>query len=238
MEPHTCPHDRTTIERDGAVKVETCVRCDEPIATFDVEKSSFVCGSTDTNDGTPCENYPVSGSDRCRMHGGHSDGGEREDSGAPEKNTNAVSHGLYAECNYYYREEMTDTQRALCDQIFQDYCTAYRERNGEPHTGDQTQLFEVAVNHIKVIDADNWLVDKPDELDSTHPLVDKEEKFNTEGVPYQEYKPGTLLTAQQKLSNHNRRWLKDKNLLHDPDSKQAEEVGNLISQLKNPDGSE
>jgi len=185
-----------------------------------------------------CNAWATKESDRtyCRNDGGETPTKEENsDVGAPEENTNAVSHGLYAEANYYYREEMSDTQRALCDQIFQDYCTAYRERNGDLHTGDETQLFEVSVNHIKVIDADNWLVEKPEELDSTHPLVDKEEKYNTEGVPYQEYQPSTLLTAQQKLSNHNRKWLKDKNLLHDPESKKAEATEQALSVILSED---
>lgn len=181
-----------------------------------------MCGA-ECRDGTPCERAPMDNG-RCYHHGG-------ESTGAPEGNDNAVSHGLYADSNWYYRERMSADQRALCDQIFQDYCTAYRERNGRLHTGDETQLFEIAVNHIKVIDADSWLVEKPEELESGHPLVDREQKYNTEGVPYQEYQPSTLLTAQTKLSNHNRRWLKAKGLLCDPDSKKAEATRTLAEVL-------
>lgn len=43
-----------------------------------------------------CENYPVEGSSRCRMHGGTS-GGAREGSGAPEGNGNAITHGVTAD---------------------------------------------------------------------------------------------------------------------------------------------
>lgn len=178
-------------------------------------------------DVSECNAWKQGDFDYCRNHKGVNDDGSSH-----KGNKNGVDHGLYAESNFYYQEAMDETQRALCDQIFQDYCTAFRERNGELHTGDETQLFEVAVNHIKVIDADKWLVAKPDELESTHPLVDKEEKYNTEGVPYQEYQPSTLLNAQQKLSNHNRRWLKDKNLLHDPESRKADEMGSLAAVIE------
>ena len=44
-----------------------------------------------TRDGQYCESYPVTGSDRCRMHGG-SDG-----AGPPEANQNARTHGLHAD---------------------------------------------------------------------------------------------------------------------------------------------
>lgn len=182
-------------------------------------------------DGSECGRASGWGTDfdsgKCRKHRGTAPDGSTDGHGAPDPQENAVHHGLYAEANYYYREKMSDTEQRLCDQIFQDYCTEYRQRHGEPHTGDQTQLFEIAVNHIKVIDADNWLVGKPEELESGHAMVDKEQKYNTEGVPYQEYQPSTLLKAQDKLSNRNRKWLKDKGLLKSPEQQQADAMGDI-----------
>ena len=48
------------------------------------------CGAQ-CRDGSECQNYPVEGSSRCRMHGG-ADG-----SGAPAGNQNASRHGLYSD---------------------------------------------------------------------------------------------------------------------------------------------
>lgn len=89
---------------------------DDPEAGGDdgTEGDAYVCGSTDTNSGDPCQ-FPVAGPDeRCYMHprdgSGPPDGhgqakngnelaakaGYEGDNGAPEGNRNAMSHGLYA----------------------------------------------------------------------------------------------------------------------------------------------
>lgn len=180
-----------------------------------------------------CENHPMDNG-RCRHHGGKTptkdenpDVGQGEQSG----NQNAVSHGLYAETNNFYQEVMSDKQRRLCDEIFQDYCTQFRDRNGEPHQGELSRLFEIAVNHIKIIHSDNWAVDKPEDLDSGNPMVDKGERFNTEGVPYQEYTETVVLKGQQRLRNSDRQWLKDYGLLNDPETQKAEAAERTINAI-------
>jgi len=175
-----------------------------------------VCNTDD------CNAWKMGDFEYCRNHKGVSDDGESH-----EGNQNAVSHGLYAETNNFYQEVMTDKQRRLCDEIFQDYCTQFRERNGEPHQGELSRLFEIAVNHIKIIHSDNWATDKPDDLESGNPMVDKGERFNTEGVPYQEYTETVVLKGQQRLRNSDRQWLKDYNLMYDADHQMAEGLESL-----------
>jgi uncharacterized protein YjcR len=46
------------------------------------------CGAK-TRSGAPCQAPAVSGKARCRMHGG------AKGSGAPKRNSNALTHGLY-----------------------------------------------------------------------------------------------------------------------------------------------
>jgi len=152
--------------------------------------------------------------------------------GAPEGNTNSVSHGLYAQTNRFYQKVMSDAQRRLCDEIFQDYCTQFREVNGEPHQGELSRLFEVAVNHIKIIHSDNWAVGKPDELESGNPMVDKSQRYNAEGVPYQEYSTTVVLKGQQKLRSEDRKWLKQYDLLRneDDEAQAAKELGDIARQ--------
>lgn len=48
--------------------------------------------NAETRDGGYCENHPVTGADRCRMHGGQSPGGA-----GPPGNQNARTHGLHAD---------------------------------------------------------------------------------------------------------------------------------------------
>lgn len=45
------------------------------------------CGAK-TRDGTPCQQYPLQGKTRCKLHGGKS-------SGAGSGNQNATTHGIY-----------------------------------------------------------------------------------------------------------------------------------------------
>lgn len=167
-----------------------------------------------------CEGWQMDNG-RCHKHGGRNEDDDRDAGGAPENNTNSVSHGLYADENSFYQSVMSDKQRALCDEIFQDYCTQFRNLHGDPHTGEQARLFEIAVNHIKIIHSDNWAADKPESLESGNPMVDKGERFNTEGVPYQEYTETVVLKGQQRLRNSDRQWLKDYNLLHSAEQQQA-----------------
>lgn len=198
------------------------------------EKTDGKCNYHPTQDGGYCGQTAGMGTDHlgegyCKYHGGCSTGGAREGSGAPEGNTNSVSHGLYAETNKFYQNVCTDKQRVLVDEIFQDYCTQFREKNGDPHTGEQSRLFEIAVNHVKIIYSDNWASEKPESLESGNPMVDKGERFNTEGVRYQEYKETVVLQGQTKLRNSDRQWLKDYGLLEDPQSQQADSIQDLAS---------
>jgi len=117
---------------------------------------------------------------------------------------------------------MSDEQRALCDEIFQDLCTRFRGLHGDPLTHEQARMFEIAVNHIKVVHSDNWLADKPDDLQSGNPMVDKSQRFNSEGVPYEEYKETVVLKGQQKLKKEDRQWLKDNDMLHSAEQRAAE----------------
>lgn len=186
------------------------------------------------NDGRECGRPSGWGTDfsdgKCReCRGTKPDGstGEGHGQGDQEGNTNSVSHGVYADENNFYNKVISQELRALCDEIFQDYCTKYRELYGDVSTGHQARLFEIAVNQIKTIRADNWLTEKPESLDSGHELVDKETKYTSEGNRYHEYSESVLINTQQKLRREDRAWLKDMGLLEDPDSQKAGAIGDL-----------
>lgn len=170
-----------------------------------------------TRDGGHCENYPIDNAERCRMHGGQSPG-------APDENTNSVSHGLFADVNKFYQNVMNDDQRALCDQVYEDYLAEYTEINGDPITGHKARMFEISVNHIKIIYSDNWAYDRPSELDSGSPMVDKETTCKTAGesvVQQDDYKPSIVTSTQQQLRREDRAWLREYGLLNDPESQKA-----------------
>jgi len=197
-----------------------------------------------------CGAWPGKGTDhvgegRCSKHGGAGGAPEGNDNaegndggGAPENNTNAVTHGAYADANSYYQDVLTDELRQFVDDVFADYLEEYRDRHGDPPLGIESELFRVAVTHAKDIGLDRWADEKPEGLDSGHPLVDEE----TEIVPVGEgmtetqrrYRESVVLAAQKKLSNDRRMWLKDLGLLEDPDSQDAaakEDVADALREV-------
>ncbi len=193
-----------------------------------------------------CGSWPGKGTDhvgegRCSNHGGNN-GGSREDAGAPEDNTNAVSHGLFAETNRFYQEVMDEQFRKLCDNIYEDYLKDFEERNRPPRTPQKARLFEISVNHIKIIYSDNWAVDKPDNLESGNPMVDKETRIKTSmdmgHATETRYTETVVVGTQQKLRREDRQWLKSYGMLDGPESKQADETGTLAAAIKRVAGSD
>ncbi|PHQ47682.1 hypothetical protein DJ68_00540 [Halorubrum sp. C3] len=144
------------------------------------------------------------------------DNAEGNDGGAPEDNTNAVSHALFVESNRFYQEVIDDALRELCDDIYDSYVAKFREVNGEPIVGEKTRLSEIAINHIKIIHADNWVVDRPDDLHSGNALVDRETRVKASQNEFREevrYKESVVVKTQQRLRKEDRKWLKEYGLL-------------------------
>jgi len=158
------------------------------------------------------------GEGRCSNHGGNA--------GAPEDNTNAVTHALYVETNRFYQEVIGEELQKLCIEIFEDYLEQYQDIHGDPPKGHEARLFDISVNHIKIIYGDNWAVDRPDAVDSGNPIVDREEKQTKYGrrITYSE---SVVVSTQQKLRREDRAWLKDMGLLDDPESQKADAISDL-----------
>lgn len=198
--------------------------------------SEDICGRTAKSTGEPCTRPAGWGTDNdsgaCKFHGGASGGGAREGAGAPEQNTNAVSHGAYADCNSFYQDVLNDSLRQLTDGIFTDYMEQYKTLHGTPPLGHETELFRISVTHVKDIVLDNWATDRPRSLETQNPLVEEEtEKKFVEGagpVDHNTYKESVVLAAQKKLSTDRRQWLKDLGLLEDPESQKADAIAGGI----------
>ena len=200
--------------------------------------SDDTCPGTN-NEGDPCGLDAGWGTENdsgpCKFHGGV--GGDVGDpGGAPEGNTNAITHGAYADHNSYYQDILDDAMRAFVDDVFADYLERYRELHGDPPLGIEAELFRVSVTHAKDIGLDRWADAKPEGLESGHPLVDEE----TEIVPIgdgttetqRSYRESVVLAAQKKLSNDRRMWLKDLGLLEDPDSQLADSQEDVADALR------
>lgn len=194
------------------------------------------CPATNRH-GEPCGHPEGWGTDSdsgpCKHHGGAANpaGGAREGAGAPARNTNSVTHGAYADENSFYQEVLDDDLRELVDEIYADYVDEYESRHGAPMAGLEMELFRLSVSHVKDVVLDNWATERPDDLESTNPLVDKETRYTDDGGKYHKYKESVVLAAQKRLSSDRRSWLKDLGLLEDPESQTADAVEGIISVL-------
>ena len=165
---------------------------------------------------------------RCKHHGGLNSGENGQ--GGTEDNTNAVTHGAFADHNSYYQNVIDDAMRAFVDDVFEDYLEQYRELHGDPPLGIESELFRISVTHAKDIGLDRWADDKPEELESGHPLVDKETRHKSVGdeiVEERKYRESVVAQAQKKLSTDRRQWLKDLGLLEDPESQKADALSGM-----------
>ncbi|MFC6825686.1 hypothetical protein [Halopelagius fulvigenes] len=188
------------------------------------------CNYHPTQDGGYCGQRAGMGTDHlgegyCKYHGGAAPGGAREGAGAPEENTNSVSHGAYADQSNLYSEKFTDPQRQIADDIYEDYRERYLETHGDIPTGHDLRLFKLSVNAVTELRVENWSTQKPDDLDSGTVMIDRETRIKTHEhgtVKEIRYKKAPALAAKKTLSNENRKWLKDLGLLDSPEDRQAD----------------
>ena len=169
---------------------------------------------------------PAKGSHgKCRYHGGAEESGAPEGNsnaegnaggdGAEEGNTRAVTHGAYADQSNLYSDVFNDAERELADEIFADYRDRYEAIHGDLPAGHRLRLFKIAVNAVAEIRVENWVTQKPEDLESGPTWIDKETKLKTtQERAYEEirYKKSPALAAKKTLSNDNRQWLKDLDL--------------------------
>jgi len=198
------------------------------------------------NNGEPCGRAAGWGTDfdtgKCRnCRGTKPDGTVPDDHGAPEGNTNAVSHGAYTEQKKLYSEEFSDRERDLADWIFQDHLDRYIDRHdAEPPAEYKLRLFNCAVNAVTEMRVENWYTDQPDELNTGTPLIDKETHVTETGERYYRYKKSPSAAAVQHLTKYNERWLSKLDLLPETDAtatgETVEGVITIISSEANSGG--
>jgi len=182
------------------------------------------CIATAKSTGERCRGYAQGPHGKCSTHGGSDDSGapegnsnaEGNDGGAEEGNTRAVSHGAYADQSNLYSQVFSDAERQMADDIFADYRDRYKAIHGDLIYGHRVRIFKISVNAVTEIRVENWTADKPEELESGTTWIDKETKIKTtQDRSFEEttYKKSPALAAKKTLSNENRKWLKDLNLL-------------------------
>ena len=200
------------------------------------------CQVTAKSTGEQCGRAAVGQHGKCDIHGGNTPTkDENENVGAPEGNQNALdnaggdgrppSHGAYMDELKFYDEHISASLKQLVNDIFADYYVQFTELHGEPHTGEELELFRLANTHVKDIVLDNWASDRPDSLaESRNPLVDRETHVSETGSKYYRYKESVVIAAQQKLSRDRLRWIKAYSLDRSGDV-DANDLTNLASAM-------
>lgn len=94
-----------------------------------------ICGAK-TRSGKPCNNKPIAGKKRCRLHGGLS-------TGAPRGNNNSVKHGIYSRI---FDDSQIDDAIAMQGTVSRELaiariqlanCLAYRKAQGDTPVLDE-----------------------------------------------------------------------------------------------------
>jgi uncharacterized protein YjcR len=163
-------------------------------------------------------------SGKCKFHRGTNADGSSHDG-----NTNAVNHGAYADHSSLYSDEFSEQEQGLADSIFQDYLELYQHKHGvEPPVGHKLRLFKIAVNSVTELRVENWYSDKPDDLDTETPYINRETHVSESGERYYRYKKAPSVAAIKHLEGYNRKWLEKLGLL--PDDSADVEV-NVVAEL-------
>jgi len=172
-----------------------------------------ICGA-ECRDGSPCQNPPIDGADRCRMHGGAG-------SGAPEGNGNNEKHGLYAE-----RESWFDRHREECEELVRALTASYLEDApfGWSATAKVDQLTEIAIDQVRLRHSNEWL----DEFLSEQTVSVTE---NGREITRLEENPAHM--PRDRIKRTNAKLLKELGVLSDPDSAQAEATATLAEVIDN-----
>ena len=174
-----------------------------------------------TRDGNYCMNYPVEGSERCRMHGG-------TDNGAPENNGNAVKHNLNADDDKLYAR-LSDTRKEVVDSIIDSLIDRYKEYHGrEPDRDEKEDFFEIGMQAIHRRFVRDYMAEQAEE--SGNPMLEHVEmEKNGETIEFD--KPIELLDQITDSMRETRLMKKHTGLFKDPDTKQAEAMEKTLAEV-------
>lgn len=159
-----------------------------------------------------CERYPMD-SGRCWVHGGAA--------GAPEGNTNGMTHGLNAKRSNYY-DQLGDEAKVFVERMAESWI------DNAPFDTDNfakvNEVYRLAVDQHRLWHAH-------EELDKgliTEQVVGQDE----EGRPIEVDEENPANLAYDRLDRTTTSKLKDLGCLDDPDSQQAEATESLASKFE------
>lgn len=163
-----------------------------------------------------CERYPVksTGKDVCPVHGGLS-------TGAPEGNTNRLTHGLRAKRSNYYENEMSEEEKIMVEDFVDDWLSM--SDYDRDNSAVLNEFYRIAVDQIRLWNAQDEFSKGIvyDQYEDTGPEGDEifTEQENPANLPY------------DRLDRTTFKKLKDLGVLDDPDSQQAEATESLAAKF-------
>ena len=165
-----------------------------------------------TRDGGYCGSWPVTGSERCRMHGG-------KGSGAPKNNGNAAKHNLSADKRAWYERQDEDRQAGVMELY-----ESFLERANDPD-GAQSILWDAAVNEFVLGDADEYLAEEGFIVETVIGVDDN-------GSPITKQEENPALLPRSRMQKDTLRILKDTGVLSSAEDRKADAYEDgLVSRL-------
>lgn len=170
------------------------------------------CGAT-CRDGTACQNYPVEGSNRCRMHGG-------KGSGNPDAEGAAITHGAQADPVNLHRH-LDDDERAWVDKLVAGYLEE------APFGEDSPKVERLRMTCVVIYQ--EWSAREVVLRDG--PSEEVTIGVNEAGLPVARTDEHHLTATASTHNQTVRMNLKDLGLLDDPDTQKADAASSLVDVL-------
>lgn len=178
--------------------------------------SADKCGA-ECRDGTPCENYPVQGAERCRMHGGT----KSEDAGAPEGNGNAITHGATADPVNLFNH-LDDDEQAWVELLVDGYL--------DEAPFDETSPKVERLQMVCVVMYQEWAAREVTLREG--PSEDTVIGVSEEGAPIARTDEHHLTGTAARHNQTVRMNLKDLGLIDDPDSQLADSANDIADVMR------
>lgn len=170
------------------------------------------CGAQCRNGGY-CTQYPVNGSERCRMHGG-------KGSGAPTGNGNAITHGARSDPTNLYRH-LDDDARAWVDKLVAGYLEE------APFGEDSPKVERLQMTCVVIYQ--EWAAREV--VLREGPSEEVTIGVNEAGMPVARTDEHHLTATASTHNQTVRMNLKDLGLLDDPESQQADSMRSIAEIL-------
>jgi len=156
----------------------------------------------------------MNGTGRCYMHGG-GDG-----TGAPEGNTNAMTHGLYAQTTNYYKS-LDEDEKAFIESLVDSWIeNAPFDRE---NTAKVNRIYKIAIDEHKMWRANDYY--------ASEDFVDVTDIPAENGDSYEVKEENPINQTYDRLSRTSIKELKELGCLDSPDDRQADATESLAKKL-------